>query len=162
MANENEAERLYDWLLRNGHTSEVNAHTLASLPRRSGTVIPDEMRRDGKLLTFFEDRPNLFGIVRGTDEARNVSIYAIDFRQEYRDRPAPRGRGGLTIYQNRADAAREAAEIDDLLRQATSPDYRSMGGKYKSKSKSKSKSRSAKKSRSRINRNRRSKSKSRN
>ena len=168
MANELMVEgQLYDWLMDNGYTSEENAHDLAGLTQRSGIQVPGHMRRNGKLLNFFKDRSNIFGIVRGTDEAQNPSIYARDFRQEYRGRPA-RGRGGLQTYVNRRDAARDAAEVDDMLQEATSPDYRAMGGKSKSKSKSrsakksKSRSRRARKSRSRKNRNRRSKSKSRN
>jgi hypothetical protein len=159
--------QLYDWLMRHGHTSEENAHDLAGLTQRSGIQVPRHMRRNGKLVNFFLDRSNIFGIVRGTDEAQNPSIYARDFRQEYRGRPA-RGRGGLQTYVNRRDAARDAAEVDDMLEEAIM--YRATGGKSKSKSKSKSRSakksksrsRSARKSRSRKNRNRRSKSKSRN
>ena len=159
--------QLYDWLMRHGYTSEENAHILAGLTQRSGIVVPNEMKREGRLLNFFKDRSNIFGIVRGTDEAQNPSIYARDFRQGYRGRPA-RGRGGLQTYVNRRDAARDAAEVDDMLEEAIM--YRATGGKSKSKSKSKSRSakksksrsRSARKSRGRKNRNRRSKSKSRN
>jgi hypothetical protein len=172
MANELMVEgQLYDWLMDNGYTSEENAHSLASLLQRSGTVVPDEMKREGKLLNFFKDRSNIFGIVYGSNRERNPSIYARDFRQEYRGRPA-RGRGGLQTYVNRRDAARDAArnaaEVDDMLEEAMM--YRATGGKSNSKSKSKSRSakksksrsRSARKSRNKKNRNRRSKSKSRN
>jgi hypothetical protein len=179
--------QLYDWLMDNGYTSEENAHSLASLTQRSGTVVPDEMKRAGKLLNFFKDRSNIFGIVYGSNRERNPSIYARDFRQEYRGRPA-RGRGGLQTYVNRRDAARDAdqaaadarlreyfaanAALEETERQRNSPwgtGYKwneMLGGKSKSKSrsakKSKSRSRSARKSRNKKNRNRRSKSKSRN
>jgi hypothetical protein len=192
MANELMVEgQLYDWLMDNGYTSEENAHDLAGLTQRSGIQVPGHMRRNGKLLNFFKDRSNIFGIVRGTDEAQNPSIYARDFRQEYRGRPA-RGRGGLRTYVNRRDAAQAAADarlsrLREYVADSAASEQREIdrntpghpsynwnplvGGKY-SKSKSKSKSRSAKKSksrsrsgrksRSRKNRNRRSKSKSRN
>ena len=174
--------QLYDWLMRHGYTSEENAHILAGLTQRSGIVVPNEMKREGRLLNFFKDRSNIFGIVRGTDEAQNPSIYARDFRQGYRGRPA-RGRGGLQTYVNRRDAQaaadarlsrlREyvadsaASEQSEIYRNTPgNPSYnwnQLVGGKYsKSKSKSKSRSRSARKSRGRKNRNRRSKSKSRN
>ena len=183
MANELMVEgQLYDWLMDNGYTSEENAHILAGLTQRSGIVVPNEMKREGRLLNFFKDRSNIFGIVRGTDEAQNPSIYARDFRQGYRGRPA-RGRGGLQTYVNRRDAQaaadarlsrlREyvadsaASEQSEIYRNTPgNPSYnwnQLVGGKYsKSKSKSKSRSRSARKSRGRKNRNRRSKSKSRN
>jgi len=170
--------RLYDWLMRHGHTSEENAHSLAGLTQLSGTVVPGNMRREGKLLNFFKDRPNIFGIVRGTDEAQNPSIYARDFTQEYRGRPA-RGRGGYITYVNRKNAAQAQAQADadaqaaadarlsrlreyfadsdasvERERKRNTPGDQSyiwnhlVGGKY-SKSKSKSKSRSARKSKSR-------------
>lgn len=111
MANELMVEgRLYDWLMRHGHTSEENAHSLAGLTQLSGTVVPGNMRREGKLLNFFKDRPNIFGIVRGTDEAQNPSIYAKEPGQSYRH--PPRGRGGIRTYVNRRDAAQAQAQAD--------------------------------------------------
>ena len=88
--------QLYAWLLQNGYTSEQHANPLANLVKRSGIAVP---KIDGKLLNFFEDRPNIFGIVRGTDEAKNISIYAILREREGNSgRGHPRGRGGPGRY----------------------------------------------------------------
>lgn len=100
--------QLYDWLMDNGYTSEENAHDLAGLTQRSGIQVPRHMRRNGKLVNFFLDRSNIFGIVRGTDEAQNPSIYAREPGQSYRH--PPRGRGGLHTYQTRRDAAQAQAQ----------------------------------------------------
>jgi hypothetical protein len=106
--------QLYAWLLQNGHTSEQHANPLASLLKRSGIdVVPNNMKR-GKLLNFFEDRPYLFGIVRGTDEAKNISIYAIPQEREgNRGRDRPRGRGGPGRYVR----SQEAQELLDAQEQ---------------------------------------------
>ena len=87
--------RLYDWLMQRNFTSDEHAHALATLLKRSGIVVPDNMKRDGKLINFFEDRPRLFGIVKGSDEAGNRRIYAIPREREgNRGHGPPRGRGG--------------------------------------------------------------------
>jgi len=87
--------QLYDWLLQHRYTSDEHAHALASLVKHSGIVVPDNMKRDGKLLNFFEDRPYLFGIVKGSDEAGNRRIYAIPREREgNRGDGPPRGRRG--------------------------------------------------------------------
>ncbi len=87
--------RLYDWLMQRNFTSDEHAHALATLLKRSGIVVPDNMKRDGKLINFFEDRPHLFGIVKGSDEAGNRRIYAIPREREgNRGHGPPRGRGG--------------------------------------------------------------------
>jgi hypothetical protein len=186
MANDEFIEgEIYDWLMANRHTSEERAEKLSSLMQRSGTHVPRYMRRDDKLVNFFLDRPNLFGVVDYDVESRNVQypgIYAIDFRQEYRGRPPARGRGGIRTYSSRKNAqaaadarlsrfqeyfadsnASEQREIDRNTPGNPSYNWSELiGGKYSKKSKSKSRSRSARKSRSRKNKNRRSKSKSRN
>ena len=87
--------QLYDWLMQRNFTSDEHAHALATLLKRSGIVVPDNMKRDGKLINFFEDRPRLFGIVKGSDEAGNRRIYAIPREREgNRGHGPPRGRGG--------------------------------------------------------------------
>jgi len=103
--------QLYDWLLQHGYTSDEHAHALASLVKRSGIAVP---KRDGKLLNFFEDRPRLFGIVKGSDEAENRRIYAIPREREgNRGRDHPRGRGGPGRYVR----SQEAQELLDAQEQ---------------------------------------------
>lgn len=130
--------QLYDWLLQNGYTSEQHANPLASLVKRSRIAVP---KRDGKLLNFFENRPYLFGIVRGTDEAKNISIYAIPQEREgNRGRDRPRGRGGPGRYvrsqeaqklldaqeqqeQELLDAQKQELFDDQMLNDAIRPNY---------------------------------------
>jgi hypothetical protein len=184
MANDRFIEgQLYDWLMEHEHTSEENAHILASLLQRSGIQVPRYMRRDGKLVNFFLDRSNIFGVVDYVVDSPDIQhprIYAREPGKSYRH--PPRGRGGLHTYQTRRDAQaaadarlsrlREyvadsaASEQSEIYRNTPgNPSYnwnQLVGGKYsKSKSKSKSRSRSVRKSRNKKNRNRRSKSKSR-
>lgn len=165
--------RLYDWLLQNGYTSEQHAYPLASLLKRSGIAVP---KIDGKLLNFFENRPYLFGIVRGTDEAKNISIYAIlREREGNRGRGHTRGRGGPGRYvrsqeaQELLDAQKQELLDAQMLNDAIRPNYppqmteyndlhnmhspffvnaaHKKGGKSKSKSRSTRKSKTARKSR---------------
>jgi len=87
--------QLYDWLLQREFTSEKRAHRLASLMRNSHIIIPDDMIRDDKLINFFTDRPNIFGVVRDSTPAKLPSVYAIPREREgNRGRGHPRGRGG--------------------------------------------------------------------
>jgi hypothetical protein len=111
--------QLYAWLLQNGYTSEQHANPLASLLKRSGIdVVPNNMKR-GKLLNFFEDRPNIFGIVRGTDEAKNISIYAILREREGNSgRGHPRGRGGPgRYYYERSKQGQELLDAQEAQEQ---------------------------------------------
>ena len=120
--------QLYAWLLQNGYTSEQHANPLASLLKRSGIdVVPNNMKR-GKLLNFFEERPYLFGIVRGTDEAKNISIYAILREREGNSgRGHPRGRGGPgRYYYERSKQGQElldAQMLNDAIRPNLPLDY---------------------------------------
>jgi hypothetical protein len=109
--------QLYDWLMQRNFTSEQHAHPLASLLQRSEIVLPDNMKRDGKLLNFFEDRPRLFGIVRGTDRAKNISIYAIVEREGNSGRGPPRGRGGPHRIGPGRVRSQEAQELLDAQEQ---------------------------------------------
>ena len=97
MANIDVDRQIYNWLMQRNFTSDERAHPLASLLQRSEIVLPDNMKRDGKLINFFVDRPNLFGIVSGSDRAQNKSIFAIVEREGNRIRGRDRhriGRGG--------------------------------------------------------------------
>lgn len=95
MANIDVDRQIYNWLMQRNFTSDEHAHPLASLLQRSEIVLPDNMKRDGKLINFFVDRPNLFGIVSGSDRAQNKSIYAIVEREGNRSRSHRIiGRGG--------------------------------------------------------------------
>lgn len=82
---------LYNWLMDNGHTSEENAYSLSGLTQRSGTHVPGYMRRDGKLVNFFLDRPNIFGVVDyvvGSRGIQHPSIYAKASGRSYRQEQA--------------------------------------------------------------------------
>ena len=178
--------QLYDWLMEHEHTSEENAHILASLLQRSGIQVPIYMRRDGELVNFFLDRSNIFGVVDYVVDSPDIQhprIYAREPGKSYRH--PPRGRGGLHTYQTRRDAQAAAdahaqaaaderfsrfqeyfadnAALEETERQRTSPWGTGYNWNHKlgGKSKSKSRSRSVRKSRNKKNRNRRSKSKSR-
>ena len=105
--------QLYDWLLQHGYTSEQHANPLANLVKRSGIAVP---KIYGKLLNFFEERPYLFGIVRGTDEAKNISIYAILREREGNSgRGHPRGRGGPGRYDY--ERSKQGQELLDAQEQ---------------------------------------------
>jgi hypothetical protein len=139
---EDEAVRkIHRWLLENGKTNRDTASSLSSLERDSGIMIP---RGGNKLINFFTQRPELFGMVykRGEKYQHVYAIVAV-------------GKDPLSLFSRDAVPRLTQDERDQYAD----------GGKSKSKSrsvrKSKSRSRSAKKSRSRKNRNRRSKSKSR-
>jgi|LakMenEpi03Aug12_release.lakeMendotaPanAssembly.Ray.scaffolds.fasta_scaffold64363_2 hypothetical protein len=162
---------LYNWLMDNGHTSEENAYSLSGLTQRSGTHVPGYMRRDGKLVNFFLDRPNIFGVVDyvvGSRGIQHPSIYAKESGKSYRQEQvikvaADQADADARLSQFREYFAANAA-LEETERQRNSP----FGKGYKwnemlgGKSKSKSRSRSGRKSRRKSsNRNRRSKSKSR-
>jgi hypothetical protein len=167
---------LYNWLMDSGYNSEENAYSLADLTQRSGTHVPGYMRRDGKLVNFFLDRSNIFGVVdyvvgfRGMQHPR---IYAKasgkSYRQEQAIDTARREQAIDTARQNLrtfeiGDADQAAADarlsrfreyfadnaaLEETERQRNSP----WGTGYKWNEmlggKSKSKSRSAKKAKSR-------------
>jgi hypothetical protein len=172
--------QIYNWLLINGKHNQANAHSLASLEKASGINIP-RGGKGNKLINFFLQRPDLFGMVYITP-GNHANVYAI----------VDAGKDPLSLFSRDAvprltqdereqysqDVA-EKEDIDNMLNEASSarspppPSFSLFseeipklkeGGKSKSRSrsrsakKSKSKSRSAKKSRSRKNRNRKSKS----
>ena len=167
---------LYNWLMDSGYNSEENAYSLADLTQRSGTHVPGYMRRDGKLVNFFLDRYNIFGVVDyvvGFRSMQHPRIYAKasgkSYRQEQAIDTARREQAIDTARQNLrtfeiGDADQAAADarlsrfreyfadnaaLEETERQRNSP----WGTGYKWNEmlggKSKSKSRSAKKAKSR-------------
>ena len=82
---------LYNWLMDSGYNSEENAYSLADLTQRSGTHVPGYMRRDGKLVNFFLDRSNIFGVVDyvvGSRGMQHPRIYAKASGKSYRQEQA--------------------------------------------------------------------------
>jgi hypothetical protein len=175
--------QIYNWLLINGKHNRANAYSLASLEKASGINIP-RGGKGNKLINFFLQRPELFGMVY-INPGNHANVYAI----------VDAGKDPLSLFSRDAvprltqdereqysEDVAEKEDIDNMLKEASSarsprsppPTSFSLfseeiipklkGGKSKSRSrsrsakKSKSKSRSAKKSRSRKNRNRKSKS----
>jgi hypothetical protein len=174
--------QIYNWLLINGKHNQANAYSLASLEKASGINIP-RGGKGNKLINFFLQRPELFGMVYITP-GNHANVYAI----------VDAGKDPLSLFSRDAvprltqderehfeGVVSEKKDIDNMLKEASSarspppPSFslfseeiipKLKGGKSKSRSrsrsrsakKSKSKSRSAKKSRSRKNRNRKSKS----
>jgi hypothetical protein len=174
--------QIYNWLLINGKHNEDNVYSLASLEKDSGINIP-RGGKGNKLINFFLQRPELFGMVY-KNPGNHANVYAI----------VDAGKDPLSLFSRDAvprltqderkryfeDDVAEKEDIDNMLKEASSarspppPSFSLFseeiprlkeGGKSKSRSrsrsrsakKSKSKSRSAKKSRSRKNRNRKSK-----
>jgi len=116
---------LYNWLLEHGHNSPERAHKLASLLQISRIRIPHNMRTNGKLVNFFLERPAMFGVVYGSDEAQNPSIYAVTVIREEEDRGRgrgpSRGRGGIhnnyqpsRLAQEILDAEEDAEMVDEI------------------------------------------------
>lgn len=169
--------QIYNWLLINGKHNRANAYSLASLEKASGINIP-RGGKGNKLINFFLQRPELFGMVY-INPGNHANVYAI----------VDAGKDPLSLFSRDAvpsltqderkryfeDDVAEKEDIENMLMEASSarsplpPSFslfseKLKGGKSKSRSrsrsakKSKSKSRSAKKSRSRKNRNRKSKS----
>ena len=120
---------LYNWLMDSGYNSEENAYSLADLTQRSGTHVPGYMRRDGKLVNFFLDRSNIFGVVDyvvGSRGMQHPRIYAKasgkSYRQEQAIDTARREQAIYTARQNvrtfeigDADQAADQAAADARL-----------------------------------------------
>jgi hypothetical protein len=131
MANIDVARQIYNWLLQREFTSGERAHRLASLMRNSRIIIPDDMIRNGKLINFFTDRPNIFGVVRDdSSPARLPSVYAVVEREgnrgTFRGRGGPgrsgsgrheyvRSEEGQKILDKMLDAEEDAQMVDDAI-----------------------------------------------
>lgn len=130
-ANADDVERrIYRWLIQGEYTSEERAYKLATLLRQSHINIPVDMIRNGKLINFFMDRPNLFGIVRDDSSSKIPSIYAIDAIDDIEEIERegnsgrgrggpPRGRGGPSRgFPSRYVRSKEAQELLDAQEDA--------------------------------------------
>ena len=160
---------LYNWLMDNGHTSEENAYSLSGLTQRSGTHVPGYMRRDGKLVNFFLDRPNIFGVVNYVVGSRGIqrgiqhpSIYAKasgrSYRQEQaidtarREQAIDTARQNVRTFEIGTDPDADQAAADARFREYFDANDSPFGKGYTwtkmlgGKSKSKSRSRSGRKS----------------